>query len=798
MSRSATSLSMIESLIAAIRGAAAFDRNDQVAPAAILWPDEERQWEELLPRLRARMPELITLGAHDPVSKVGPAIWVKCMLARPALLPEANWADGAVPVIYLPGIGKQTLRAIEECPAEVKPLAELQYRGVLWTQLNGKDWTVRAFMQSGEGGLGLRLAADQATLTAMRQSLPALADVPVVRLQGKTLDASFFHEMLAPDPARTMLDWLSDPAGFKGRTVDATWTAFRTVCKDRFNFNPEKSDPVKAGQLLAERQGVWAGVWSRFEENPALYPGVRDLLRRSRTTGAGGAPLFADDSAISVYPQDNEAAEAELRGDLLAVAKRSEPAARQRLRELEQEHGKRRGLVWARLGAAPLAQAIGHLSELAEQTASTLGGVTATDMAELYMERGWRADAAAMAALAAVKSAEDAKAVGGAVAAVYGPWLHKAAEHLQSLMVTQPLPTAGEAEAVRGEPGCCLVFADGLRMDLGQQLLGELRRRGLTAKLSWRWSTVPSVTATAKPAASPVAVKLNKESEGEDFVPQIAASGKSLTSDRFRALLTELEVTPLAGGETGDPRGAAWLEVGTIDHRGHSEGAQLATLLEDEMRLVADRVGGLMGAGWATVRVVTDHGWLLMPGGLPRVTLPRFLVATKWGRCAAVKQGASPEGHQHPWHWNPEISIATAPGTACYREGYEYAHGGISVQECVVPVITVTAGGVPGDAGGASGPGGSAAVRIESVTWNNLTGRVQVSGTGAVVVDLRSDGSNPLTTLLDADKPRPLDKHGRAKMYALDTADGVDAEVVALDKDGKVLAAMRTKVGVES
>ncbi len=782
------SLTVLESVVAAIRAAGAYDRNDQVAPAAILWPDEEGQWEELLPRLRAAMPELITLGAFDAASKTGPAIWIKCMLAQTesgeALLPEASWGSEVVPVVYLPGVGKQNLRAIEECPAEVKPLAELQYRGVVWTQVNGKDWTVRAFMQSSDGGLGLKLATDQATLTAMRQSLPVLADAPVSRLQGRSLEASFFHEMLAPDPARTMLDWLSDPEGFKSRAASATWTAFRTICKDKFNFNPEKSDPVKAGQLLAQRQGVWAGVWSRFEENPALYPGVRDLLRRSKTTGT---TLFAEDSATSVYPQDNEAAETELRGDLLAVAKLSEAAARERLRELEQEHGNRRGLVWAKLGEAPLAQAIGHLAELSDWTGRTLGGATTNDMAELYAEWGWRGDAAAMASLAAVKSAEDSKAVGGAVAAVYGPWMQKAAQHLQSMVATCPLPTAGETELMRVEPGCCLVFADGLRMDLGHRVLTELQRRGLTAKLSWRWSTVPSVTATAKPAASPVSVKLNKESESDDFVPQIADSGKTLSSDRFRALLTEMSVTPLAGGEAGNPHGAAWLEVGTIDHRGHSEGAKLATLLEDEVRIVTDRVEGLLNEGWPSVRVVTDHGWLLLPGGLPRVSLPKFLVATRWGRCAVVKSGASPEGQQHGWHWNPKVSIATAPGTACYREGYEYAHGGISVQESVVPVISVT-----------TGEHHTSGVRIEWVEWNNLTGRVEVSGTGALTIDLRSDGSNPATSLLDSDQPRPLDKHGRANLYALDTAEGAEADVVALDENGKVLAALRTKVGLEA
>ena len=47
-------------------------------------------------------------------------------------------------IIYLPGVSRATLRATEDCPQELKPLAELQYRGVIWSQANCKDWTVAA------------------------------------------------------------------------------------------------------------------------------------------------------------------------------------------------------------------------------------------------------------------------------------------------------------------------------------------------------------------------------------------------------------------------------------------------------------------------------------------------------------------------------------------------------------------------------------------------------------------------------------------------------------------------------
>jgi len=208
-------------------------------------------------------------------------------------------------------------------------------------------------------------------------------------------------------------------------------------------------------------------------------------------------------------------------------------------------------------------------------------------------------------------------------------------------------------------------------------------------------------------------------------------------------------------------------------------------LLSDELRLIADRVAELAFAGWKKIKVVTDHGWLLLPGGLPKVSLPRFLAETNWRRCACVKEGASPDSQQHGWHWNPAISIALAPGISCFREGAEYAHGGLSVQEAVTPVITV------------SGVATSTDIVIASVVWNQLTGRVQVNGVGAVAVDLRRDAANASSTLLDSDKPRPIDAKGQAKIYARDDADGADAEVVGLNADGQVVARRRTRVGME-
>ena len=131
--------------------AADYNRDDVVRPAAILWPDEKREFERLLPRLRLSLPQLLTLGPYDPPTRTGPAIWIRSVLA--GKIPDLAFPSDAIPILYLPGVSRSTLRATEDCPPELRPLAELQYRGVFWSQHNGKDWTVSAFLQSERGGL---------------------------------------------------------------------------------------------------------------------------------------------------------------------------------------------------------------------------------------------------------------------------------------------------------------------------------------------------------------------------------------------------------------------------------------------------------------------------------------------------------------------------------------------------------------------------------------------------------------------------------------------------------------------
>src|SRR5690606_22974393 len=147
-------------------------------------------------------------------------------------------------------VSRQTLRAVEECPDSLKPLVELQYRGTVWTQKNGKDWTVRGFLASDDGGLGLEVAEDRHTLQALLGALSQLAVTPVPRLRGKRLEAEDFDRLMINDTPRDLLLWLGDPAATRGQWDDAKWSAFRNRCRQDYGFDPEADGEIAGGEKL--------------------------------------------------------------------------------------------------------------------------------------------------------------------------------------------------------------------------------------------------------------------------------------------------------------------------------------------------------------------------------------------------------------------------------------------------------------------------------------------------------------------------------------------------------------------
>ena len=177
--------------------------------------------------------ELFLLGNYTPEKQTGPALWLRCIEARAV---EGAPPVGTTPILYLPGISREKLRAAEDCPQELAALVELQYRGVMWLHVNGKEWTPYAFLVSQHGSLGLDVAKDQATLDALAGALPSLMTEPLSQLQGRRLDSEFFNGLVAPDATGLLLRWLGDPEAFKQRRSDVEWKAFCEQCRADFRY----------------------------------------------------------------------------------------------------------------------------------------------------------------------------------------------------------------------------------------------------------------------------------------------------------------------------------------------------------------------------------------------------------------------------------------------------------------------------------------------------------------------------------------------------------------------------------
>lgn len=780
---------VIEALVKSLRSGFVHNPDVQAAPACIMWPDRDRQWEAVIPRLQNKMPELFVLGKYCPEKRIGPAIWLRCVLA--GRVDDISIPNNTIPIFYLPGISRQDLRAVESCREELKPMAELQYRGTIWSQINAKDWTILAFLKSDQGGLGLDIAMDNETKNAMQLALYRLLDEDIKLLKGKRLDKDYFNTLLTGgDPVRDLLLWLDQGETFKEAQGENQWKAFNSICESQLAFNPDNEGALGGIKKLADRSGAWKSVWERYCEAPRRYPGIPDHIRGCSMPIPD---LFPSEESHGGWPQWNETQEDRLREDLNQLKSLTPRDARIKILELERLHGKRRELVWAELGFTPLALALEPLSMLAQITKDSFCAGTVSDMIDAYTLWGWKADDMVLKTLSCIDLQKDFKGIKIAMNAIYLPWVEDAARYLQKIVENNGYP----GESHQGKPsetplaGECILFVDGLRFDTAKRLKDELIESGLHAKEKLHWAALPSVTSTGKPAVSPVNNLISGGSASADFEPMVSETGKSLgTGYQFKKLLKACSWQILEKSETGDYTKNAWCEFGDIDHQGHDRGWKIAKLIDTLLGEIKERIESLIHAGWKTIRVVTDHGWLLMPGGLPKTDLSATLTENKWGRCAVIKPGAHTEESLYPWYWNSNQLVALANGISCYKKGQEYAHGGLSLQECLCLELLITKA--------ESGQGPDTTIEITDVTWKGLRCNVAVDGNfKGLVLDIRLQAGNASTSVVM--NMKPIKETGMGSVVIEDEdLEGKDAFIVLLKNKKQLKAQVNTKIGGEA
>jgi hypothetical protein len=282
--------------------------------------------------------------------------------------------------------------------------------------------------------------------------------------------------------------------------------------------------------------------------------------------------------------------------------------------------------------------------------------------------------------------------------------------------------------------------------------------------------------------------KITGKDASNDFEPCVAESGQPLKGYQLKKLLTDAGWQILDSKLSCNANGKAWFEYGDIDREGHDRGWKITKQIDYILKDIRDHVTQLLDDGWKKVHIVTDHGWLLLPGNLPKTELPAAQAETKWGRCAAIKPGALTDERLFPWYWNPTQHFALADGISCFRNGVEYDHGGISLQECLTLEIEVS-------------PGATHTPRIipeiTDIVWKGLRCTVAVDSVfEGLSVDIRTQPGNPSSSIVLS--PKSLDENGKASVIIEnEDIEGAESTIVLINQKGELVTQVETIVGGE-
>ena len=229
------------------------------------------------------------------------------------------------------------------------------------------------------------------------------------------------------------------------------------------------------------------------------------------------------------------------------------------------------------------------------------------------------------------------------------------------------------------------------------------------------------------------------------------------------------------------------MEQGNIDALGHKFQALLPRELEAEVAKLVVRIRSLLEHGWSQVVVVTDHGWLYLPSGLPKADLPVQLTkdgTMRKNRAGRLAEGATADVPVLPWRWDPNVNIAMGPGIRVFSGNMVYEHGGVSPQECITAVVI------------ARPPKGPATESQIAVSWAGLRARVTVTGAPVdALVDIRTTAGLGGSSVVPGG-PSAVDSAGKASLLVEDDSlEGESAVLVLFGQDGVVFGQVSVQIG---
>jgi PglZ domain-containing protein len=124
-----------------------------------------------------------------------------------------------------------------------------------------------------------------------------------------------------------------------------------------------------------------------------------------------------------------------------------------------------------------------------------------------------------------------------------------------------------------------------------------------------------------------------------------------------------------------------------VDHLGHGSADTLIRHMDREIERLAHLIRKLHHWGYPEVHVVTDHGFILLDEDRlpPEVHCEKDWCYLRKERFALVPASADIPLATLPCQWNDQMRLAVPPGLAFFTAEKSFAHGGIALQEMVIP-----------------------------------------------------------------------------------------------------------------
>jgi hypothetical protein len=654
---------------------------------------------------------------------------------------------GGTAVVHLPGRSGVDLDGLADGrPPVLWAFVEYQYKGAIWGHLAGSreirsptldTWLISKGVRFSGGGARAAVTANgpdsRLARFVAKNAFTDLAQFPQpINLQALNV---------VGDPRDLMIELLLDPEGAPARWGDET-NDVRELAASTFGLDLVGDDPSAWAEQLAMHLAL-VEAWDalrRASDFPFMtrLP-AEDRIREATLALVRNAILPRSDVAGRLRSLVSRRS-GEIGGLVAWAASRPGiPAAIPaiiglRLTEIldavavAQEVGVQAGLTVLAERLAPIATAtriderfavlegVAALGRLAAKHGALLDhALVAATMVDMYAHGAWHVDDAYLRVMAACRDDPTMAPARQLAGRVYAGYLDGVSQHFSDLAETaHAWPpqgvryvrdiTAGLWEKpAKAKERRAVVIVDALRLDIAQR---TVERLGQTAELHAVAATLPTttpfgMTALLPISGAPIGVGANSSTVQLFTDDTDSLEEREGRKTHLRLLLESrgdsvafVEVEDLLQGGVVPADRFIVAFTYALDDRGHSK-ANTASLPEEAIKMparLALLVQRLHASGIARVDLVTDHGFLwLNPDDVDALgtpTVPQVQVTKKAPRYAILANGAAaPELMHLPLPFDPSVQLGFPRGIRTLGKAAWYAHGGVSLQEAVIPHV---------------------------------------------------------------------------------------------------------------